>query len=222
MVCDKNPQKIQKIFNEIAVYYDRTNNFISLYTHYIIKYFALRELNIKPRSIILDICCGTGDFTKLITKIYPRTRVIGVDFSENMLKLAKHKNPKGVFMLADCLQLPFKEKEFNYVTAGFGLRNINDRTQAISEIYRVLDFGGQFLHLDFGQHNQFSKIFDHIVPVIAKFLQINSEHYKYLINSKQDFPEPDELIKEFESNGFKLVKRIDYLFGAISIQIMQK
>lgn len=222
MACDKNPEKIQKIFNEIAGYYDRTNNFISLYTHYIIKYFALRELNIKPRSIILDICCGTGDFTKLITKIYPRTRVIGVDFSENMLKLAKHKNPKGVFMLADCLQLPFKEKEFNYVTAGFGLRNIDDRTQAISEIYRVLDFGGQFLHLDFGQHNQFSKIFDHIVPLIAKFLQINSEHYKYLINSKQDFPEPDELIKEFESNGFKLVKRIDYLFGAISIQIMQK
>lgn len=222
MVCDKNPENVRNLFNEIAQYYDKTNNFISVFSHYIIKYFALRELNIKPRSLILDVCCGTGDFTRLIAKVSPRSRVIGVDFCENMLKIAKNKNPKGVFVLVDCLELPFKEREFNYVTAGFGLRNIKDRAKAVSEIYRVLDFDGQFLHLDFGIRNSFSKVFDRLVPVVAKCLKINLEHYKYLINSKQEFPEPDELIKEFETHGFKLVKRVDYLFGVISAQIMQK
>lgn len=218
----KNPEKIRNLFNEIAEYYDRTNNFISLFTHYIIKYLALRELKIRPRSMILDVCCGTGDFTKIIKKIYPRTKVIGVDFAQNMLKLAKLKNPQGVFILADCLNLPFKDREFNYVTAGFGLRNIENRTQAIAEIYRVLDFGGQFLHLDFGRHNKISRIFDLIVPNAIKILKINSENYRHLINSKHEFPEPEKLIQEFENQGFKLIKKFDYLFGVIAVQIMQK
>ncbi len=221
-MCDKNPQKVKALFNEIAQYYDKTNNYISFFTHYIIKYLALKELNIKPRSMILDVCCGTGDFTQIINKFYPRVNIIGIDFSQNMIKLAKIKNPNGVFAVADCLNLPFKEREFNYVTASFGLRNIENRKQAISEIYRVLDFGGEFLHVDFGEHNKISKIFDFIVPIIAKISKINIQHYKYLIDTKNDFPQPDKLIEEFSELGFKFVKRKDYLFGAISIQIMEK
>lgn len=78
------------------------------------------------------------------------------------------------------------------------------------------------MHLDFGKHNFIGNIFDFIVPVITKILKINTEHYKYLLNSRQDFPEPEELINEFENCGFKFIKRIDYLFGVISVQIMQK
>ena len=221
-MCDKNPQKVKALFNEIAQYYDKINNYISFFTHYIIKYLALKELNIKPRSMILDVCCGTGDFTQIINKFYPRVNIIGIDFSQNMIKLAKIKNPNGVFAVADCLNLPFKEREFNYVTASFGLRNIENRKQAIAEIYRVLDFGGEFLHVDFGEHNKLSKIFDFIVPIIAKISKINIQHYKYLIDTKNDFPQPDKLIEEFSELGFKFVKRKDYLFGAISIQIMEK
>ena len=99
--------------------------------------------------MILDLCCGTGDFTQIISKYYPRTRVIGLDISEGMLKLAKAKNPAGVFMKGDCVNLPFENSEFDYVTMGFGLRNIEDRKKALSEIYRVLDNGGKFLQLDF-------------------------------------------------------------------------
>ena len=93
MTCDKNPQKIQNMFDEISSYYDKMNNIISLGTHFIIKYFALKELDIKPRSVVLDLCCGTGDFTKIISKFYPRAKVIGLDFSEKMLKLAMKKIP---------------------------------------------------------------------------------------------------------------------------------
>ena len=63
MECDKNPQKIKLMFDEISAYYDFMNNFISLGTHYLLKFLAIKELNIKPRTMIFDLCCGTGDFT---------------------------------------------------------------------------------------------------------------------------------------------------------------
>ena len=81
----------------------------------------------KPRTIVLDLCCGTGDFSRIISKLYPRTRVIGLDFSSEMLKLAKSKNKNVVFMQGDCINLPFKNGEIDYITMGFGLRNIKDR-----------------------------------------------------------------------------------------------
>ena len=162
MTCDKNPEKIKSMFEEIAIYYDKVNNIISFGTHYLIKYLCVKELDIKPRSMVVDLCCGTGDFTKLINKIYPRAKVIGLDFSPEMLKLAKEKNPKGVFLQADCTNIPFPEKEFQYATIGFGLRNIEDRQKAISEIYRILETDGIFLHLDFGNHNILSFFFQFV------------------------------------------------------------
>ena len=222
MTCNKSPEKIKSMFEEIAVYYDKVNNLISFGTHYLIKYLCVKELDIKPRSMVLDLCCGTGDFTKLISKIYPRAKVIGLDFSPEMLKLAKNKNPKGVFLQADCTSIPFSEREFQYATVGFGLRNIEDRQKAISEIYRILETDGIFLHLDFGNHNKLSKIFDWFVSLLCKIFKNSAEHYEYLLNSKEEFPTPDEIITEFEQEGFKFIKRKDFLFGTISAQVMQK
>lgn len=222
MVYDKNPTYINKLFDEIASYYDKTNNFISFYTHYFIKINAVKLLEIKPRTMVLDVCCGTGDLTQIIRKFFPRAKIIGLDFSKNMLLQAKKKNPEEVFIQADCTKLPFKDNEFDYVTAAFGLRNIQDRKKAIREIYRVLNYGGKFMHLDFGEKNKFSKIFDYIVPFISKILKLNLQHYNYLISSKNEFPSSNELIKEFENCNFKYIKKADYLFNTISVQIMQK
>lgn len=222
MTCDKNPEKIKNIFNEIAHYYDKVNNIISFGTHYIIKYLCVKELDIKPRAMVLDLCCGTGDFTKIINKIFPRAKVIGLDFSQNMLKLAKEKNPKGVFIQADCTSIPFSDKEFQYATSGFGLRNIENREKAIAEIYRILETDGKFLHLDFGNHNKISKVFNVFVLMLCKLFKNNAKNYEYLLESKEEFPTPEELIQEFEQQGFKFLKRKEYLFGTISAQIMQK
>ena len=230
MSCDKNPQKITQMFDGISSYYDKMNNFISLGTHHLIKKIAIKNLNIKPNTYILDLCCGSGDFTKIVNKLYPNAKIIGLDNSIEMLKIAKIKNPKQVFIPANCTSLPFNENEFDYITVGFGLRNIENRKQALSEIYRTLKSGGKFLHLDFGKHSFANKIFDLIIIVITKFAKAKygannksfQESYNYLICSKNEYPEPDELIKEFISHGFKLLKRQDFLFGIISFQIMEK
>jgi demethylmenaquinone methyltransferase/2-methoxy-6-polyprenyl-1,4-benzoquinol methylase len=222
MTCDKNPQKIQKMFDEISEYYDMMNNLISFGTHYILKFLALKELEIAPRTMILDLCCGSGDITKLVTKFYPRAKIIGLDFSANMLKLAKTKNPKGVFLKGDCTELPFSEKEIDYVTMTFGLRNVENRAKALDEIYRVLNYGGKFLHLDFGVKNWASNVFNFALPLFAKICKKDITHYEYLLCSKEDFPTPELLIEEFQTHGFKFLKRKDYLFGAISLQILEK
>lgn len=218
----KNPEKIKNMFDEISSYYDRMNNLISFGLHKIIKIKVLKELNIKSKSMILDICCGTGDFTQIIAKLQPKSYIIGLDISEKMLKIAKKKNPNKTFMVGDVTSLPFKNEEFDYITVGFGLRNIQDRQKALNEIYRTLKNGGKFLHLDFGMHNKISKVFDYIVPFIAKIEKVNFNSYEYLADSKKTFPEPLELISEFNEHGFKTVKKIDFLFGAISAQIMTK
>ena len=222
MSVDKSPKKITKMFDEISSYYDKMNNLISLGTHCLIKKNALENLAIKPYSNILDLCCGTGDFTKIINKIAPKSKIIGLDSSVEMLKLAKIKNPQKVFMYGDCTNLPFKENEFDYITIGFGLRNVKNRQKAISEIYRTLKTDGKFLHLDFGNHKFPSKIFDYIVKFMVKIQGLKFENYQYLIKSKNEYPEPTELIKEFENEGFKLIKRKDFLFGVVSYQILQK
>lgn len=222
MSCDKNPENIKNMFNEISAYYDQMNNFISLGTHFIIKILAIKALKITSRASILDLCCGTGDFTSIITKLHPRTKIIGVDFSAQMLKIAKNKNPNGVFLQSDATNLPFKENEFDYITMGFGLRNIENRSKALDEIYRILKNNGKFLHLDFGEHNKISKIFNIIVPILVKIFKKNDKHYQYLLSSKNEFPNPNSLICEFEQHGFKLIRKQDYLFGIISAQIMTK
>ena len=222
MSCDKSVQKIKNIFDEISSYYDIINNFISLWSHLLIKYISVKMLDIPHKSNILDLCCGTGDFTKIFSKFYSDVKIIGLDSSIEMIKLAKIKNPKGSFVVGDSMALPFKNAEFDIITMGFGLRNIQDRKRALSESYRVLKNGGEFLHLDFGIHNIFSKIFDVLVLFVVKLLGKNKEAYLYLIESKKEFPEPDELIKEFEKIGFRFVKRRDFMFGVISAQIYQK
>jgi len=222
MSPDKNPQKIKSMFDEISLYYDKMNNLISFGTHNIIKFLAIKNLEITSNSNILDICCGTGDFTRLIQKFYPRSKVIGLDFSPEMLKLAKKKNPKGVYVQGDCTNLPFGDREFDFVTMGFGLRNIENRSKALEEVYRVLKKNGKFLHLDFGYHNRISKIFDFFVPVMVKILGKNPDHYKYLLSSKNEFPEPYDLVKEFGRHGFECIKVKNYLFDTISAQVLLK
>ena len=92
----------------------------------------------------------------------------------------------------------------------------------MKEIYRVLKPGGKFLHLDFGKKNIFGKFFEIMTPIAAKIFYGNSEPYRYLIKSKRVFPEPDELVCDFEKTGFIFETRQDFVFGAVSAQVMRK
>ena len=220
-MTDKNPEKIRKMFDEIAARYDFINGIISFGTHKRGKKQAIRDLPPLPGNAeILDLCTGTGDLAYFLKS---RGRVTGLDFSQNMLAAARKKVPEADFILGDCTKLPFKDNSFDLVTIGFGLRNIENPDRAIEEIVRVLKPDGIFMHLDFGKSSNFAdKIFDFIVPPLVKIFYKNSIPYDYLLESKKTFKSPDELIKTFENYGFKFERRHDFLFGVISSQIMKK
>ncbi len=218
----KTPEAIHTMFNMIAKRYDMINNIMSFGTHLGVKSACIKSLDIKPHDNVLDLCCGTGDLAGLIKKIQPQACVTGIDFSENMLDIAKDKYTNVQFFQGDATSLPYEDNTFDIVTMGFGLRNIQNAEKAVEEVYRILKPNGKFLHLDFGEKNLISKIYDKLTPLIVSRFTDNAPAYSYLIKSRQIFPIPAELIKDFESKGFKLYKRKDYLFGVISSQIMVK
>ena len=219
---DKSPQTIHTMFNMLAQNYDKINNIMSFGTHKIAKFKSLSNLNIKPHDNILDLCCGTGDLSNMLKQIQPDCCVTGMDFSEQMLKIARNKNSNIKFIQGDATDIPFYDNSFDIVTMGFGLRNIQNAEKAVEEIYRILKPKGQFLHLDFGKKNLITRIHNKLIPLMVNNFTDTPSAYKYLVKSKEIFPEPKDLIKDFESKGFKLQKREDYFFGVISSQIMVK
>lgn len=222
MTVDKSPETIQTMFNIISREYDYLNDIMSFGTHYYIKQKCIHNLDIKPHDNVIDLCCGTGDLSEIIKKQQPYANITGIDFSYNMLEIAKSKNPDITFLQGDVTNLPYQDNYFDFAIMGFGLRNIQNAEKAVEEVYRILKPGGTFVHLDFGQKNIISRIYDKITPFIIKNFTENTFPYNYLIESKKIFSTPQELIKDFESKGFKLKKREDYLFGVISSQIMTK
>lgn len=210
------------MFNKIAPGYDSLNNAISLFTHIFIKKIAIRALNIKPDSKILDLCAGSGDLGRIIKDTTPKTTILGADYSDKMLEIAREKNPDIEYFNMDATKLEFEDNFFDYVVMGFGLRNIPDKTAAIAEIYRVLKKGGEILHLDFGRKTFFSKIFNLIIISAAHFFSKQKDAYIYLINSKNNFPPPESLITMFKEQGFRCMKIKYLLFKIISFQIFKK
>ena len=221
-MIDKSPERIKKLFNYIAPHYDQNNDIISLLMHRIIKFDVIRRLpELRDHAKILDLCCGTGDITNLLQKKYHEALITGVDFSEEMLKIARKKNKKLKFEEADCASLPFPDNSFDLITIGFGLRNTPDYDKVLSEINRVLKPNGIFMHLDFGNASETAdKIFHKIVELVAQLQEDDS--YIYLMESKHEFPPVEELIKLFARNGLKLTERKDYLQGIISAQYCTK
>ena len=228
MKIDKSPETIHKMFNSVARRYDSLNNLMSFGTHKYVKYMSIKNLDIKPHDSVLDLCCGTGDLARLVKKFQPEAHVTGIDFSEKMLEIAINKNSENnplkqiKYIQGDVTNLPYEDNSFDFVTMGFGLRNIANAEKAVEEAYRVLRPNGSFLHLDFGKKNFISKIYDKTTPLLIRLASGNCISYSYLINSKKIFPLPEELIKDFEIKGFKFKKREDYLLGVISVQIMTK
>lgn len=222
MTFDKSPQTIQTMFNMIAKKYDFINNVMSFGTQLHIKSECVKNLDIKPHDNILDLCCGTGDLAGIIKKSHPNVCVTGIDFSDKMLDIAKKKYPQVEFLQGDATSLPYENNTFDIITMGFGLRNIQNAEKAIEEIHRILKPNGQFLHLDFGEKNLVSKIYDKITPLLVSGLTDNAPAYSYLIKSRQIFPIPSELIKDFERKGFKLKTRKDSLGSVVSFQILTK
>jgi demethylmenaquinone methyltransferase / 2-methoxy-6-polyprenyl-1,4-benzoquinol methylase len=224
---DEFATEVRGMFDRIAGVYDLMNSAMTAGLHHEWRQRAVERAQVGPGSDALDICCGTGDLAlELRRQIGPDGRVVGSDFSEPMLELARRKSgEEGLpveFGWADALDLPYGDASFDAVTIGFGARNLADLEKGLSEMARVLRPGGRLVILEITRPQReplasfYSLWFDRLVPVIGS-LAGDSDAYSYLPDSVRTFPEPERLAAMIDGAGFTEIRWLLLAGGIIAI-----
>jgi demethylmenaquinone methyltransferase / 2-methoxy-6-polyprenyl-1,4-benzoquinol methylase len=216
------------MFDRVAGNYDALNSVMTAGLHHRWRERAAERAELSAGDSALDVCCGTGDLTlELSGHVTPGGRVVGCDFSEPMLDLAREKaasrQAPGVrFEWADALQLPYDSGRFDAVTVGFGVRNLADLDRGLSEMARVLKPGGRAVILEITQPTRpplslfYSLWFDRIVPLLGSFSS-DPEAYSYLPESVRSFPSPRGLAEKMDRAGFERIRCTVLAGGIIAI-----
>ena len=227
-------QRVHNVFEKISDNYDKMNSVISFQQHIKWRKDTMRRMNVQPGSKALDVCCGTADWTiALAEAVGPTGKVSGLDFSQNMLNVGiekvKELGLKQVTLIhGNAMELPFPDNSFDFVTIGFGLRNVPDYLQVLKEMQRVLKPGGMAVCLEtsqptlIGYKQLYYFYFRFIMPMFGKLLAKSYREYAWLHESARDFPGMKELAKLFEKAGFKDVKYKPYSGGAAAVHFGKK
>src|SRR5215212_938945 len=224
--------EVRGMFDRISGVYDVMNSAMTAGMHHQWRERAVDLARVGPGSDALDICCGTGDLAlELRRRIGPDGRVVGSDFSEPMLELARRKSgEEGLpleFGRADALDLPYGHGRFDAVTLGFGAPNLDDLDQGLAEMARVLRPGGRLVILEITRPQReplasfYSLWFDRLVPVIGS-LAGDPDAYSYLPNSVRTFPEPQRLAEMIDAAGFNEIRWLLLAGGIIAIHSATK
>ncbi len=227
-------ENIKELFSRIAKRYDLGNSIISLGTHYRFKRLAVSMLEMKPGQTLLDACCGTGDMSFLAIEAFPGVNVIGVDFSPEMIEVAKIRAKEKMypetrlqFLEGDVTQLEFRNDSFDAAVVAFGLRNIPDKNSFFREMRRILKPGGKLIVLEFSnpKDSRFSPLYSFylktMVPLLGFVATGDLKAYSYLTNSIFTYPLAEEIRKIAENEGFDF-KYDFFLFGGLSLYNCQK
>jgi len=218
---------VRGMFDRIAGVYDLMNSAMTAGLHHQWRQRAVDRAEVEPGSDALDVCCGTGDLAlELRRRIGPDGRVVGCDFSEPMLELARRKSGElGLpveFGWADALELPYGDASFDAVTIGFGARNLADLPRGLAEMGRVLRPGGRLVILEITRPQReplasfYSIWFDRVVPMIGSIAG-DADAYSYLPNSVRTFPEPEALAGLMDAAGFDRIRWLLLAGGIIAI-----
>jgi demethylmenaquinone methyltransferase/2-methoxy-6-polyprenyl-1,4-benzoquinol methylase len=175
---------------------------------------------VGPGSRALDVATGTGD---LAIELASRgADVVGSDFSEGMLDVARRKAPGLTWEQGNALALPYPDASFDAATVGFGARNFSDLPQGLREMARVVRPGGRVVVLEITTPQKpplstfFSLWFDRIVPMLGKLAK-EPEAYTYLPSSVKRFPGPQALGGELAAAGLVDVRWILTAGGIIAL-----
>jgi demethylmenaquinone methyltransferase/2-methoxy-6-polyprenyl-1,4-benzoquinol methylase len=213
--------QVNKLFATIARRYDLLNDVMTLGLHRHWKH-RLVELAGQPRDV-LDLCCGTGDIALRFAG-----NVVGADFTEEMLQVARTRSSRIEWTRADALNLPFREASFAVVTVGYGLRNLADIERGLREIYRVLRPGGRLLSLDFGKppHPALRKMFfAHLrfhLPLMGRWSCGDPDAYAYILASLESYPAQRGIRSLMETVGYRECGFEEFCGGTMAINFGTK
>ena len=227
-------KKVHQVFEKIYANYDHMNSIISFKRHLKWRKDVMSRMNVLEGSKALDVCCGTGDWSfSLAEAVGESGEVMGLDFSQNMLSVAKKRNEEASyknvsFIHGNAMELPFEDNSFDYVTIGFGLRNVPDYMQVLREMYRVVKPGGKVVCLETSHptlpvyKQLYYFYFRYIMPLFGKLFAKSYQEYAWLQESAKDFPDKNELKKMFQEAGFRNIVVKGYTGGVAAMHMGEK
>lgn len=171
-----------------APQYDEKKAFLDSFENNILGRF-FQELKGKK---VLDVGCGTGRTISDLKKA--GANVVGVDPSEEMLKIAKKKFSSVEMFAGEIENLPFEDESFDVVVTLFVIAHLKTLDKAFQEIYRVLKPGGVFIVSNINQKkapvlkmgreefviDSFYHMPKHVVEVLEEnWLKVEQEEFVY-------------------------------------------
>lgn len=214
-------EQVQRLFTAIARRYDRLNDVMTLGLH---RYWKRRVVaRAGNPTAVLDLCCGTGDIALRF-----RGRVVGADFTAEMLQVARARSARIPWIQADALRLPFADASFDAVTVGYGLRNLADLPAGLREMYRVLRPGGRLVALDFGKPaNRLWRrlFFAHLrfhLPLMGRWSCGDADAYSYIVDSLEAYPAQRGVRELMEAAGYRECGIEEFFGGAMAINFGRK
>lgn len=201
---------VRAMFDRIAPRYDLLNRCLSLRLDQYWRRVTIRTAAVTAHDTVVDLACGTGDLSELAART--GARVVGVDFSYNMLVGARQRNIPATFVHSDALATPLPTAWASVVLSGFALRNFVSIGAVADEAARLLKPGGRlaFLEVD-TPANPFLRwghqlYFTRLVPFLGALLS-DKHAYAYLPESVSYLPEDAELVRMIKGAGFQQVTK---------------
>ena len=203
----QNPEFVKGAFARICKKYSLANHVLSMGTDILWRRKVGRLVAEHKPGRILDVATGTGDLALELQRSCPDADVMGADFCEEMLAIARDRGLKES-LVADGLELPFEDDSFDVVTVAFGLRNMSDWKGGLQEMARVLRPSGLLLVLDFSLpegllRRPYAFYLNRILPRIAGLLTGERDAYEYLAGSIERFPSGGAMLDLLSEAGLR-------------------
>ena len=227
-------RRVEILFNQVAPRYDRLNDLQSLGMHRLWKREVIRQAVLLPGCRVLDVCCGTGDLALGMERL--GARVVGLDFSAPMLRIAQSRKQAAIpdrrpwcqeltWVRGDALRLPFVAGSFDGVTIGYGLRNLGSFEEGLKEFRRVTRPGGRLLILDFGKpSNRMLRVgyfwyLRLVVPWFGRLACGDADAYAYILESLHHYPDQEGVHRLLNEAGWGSVRTRGWLGGVMTLTI---
>ena len=210
------------MFDRIARRYDLVNSVLSLGTDGGWRRRAARETGLVSGGSALDVACGSGKLTAELARIAgPHSRVVGLDFSPEMLAIAGREHPGIEFMEGDALQLPFADASFDVATIAFGLRNLANPVKGLREMARVVTKRAvvlEFVKPPRGAVGSAYRLYlRSVLPAVGGALSGAPTAYRYLSDTVDSYRTPDELRAMAREAGCSDVRFFSLAAGTVGL-----
>ncbi|MCS5723812.1 class I SAM-dependent methyltransferase [Herbiconiux sp. CPCC 203407] len=219
----KRPEQVSAMFDQVAANYDRTNDVLSVGNAVLWRVATTRAVGPRPGEKVLDLAAGTGTSSASLAR--SGAHVVAADFSPGMIDVGRRRQaavPNIEFVVADGMDLPFADAEFDAVTISFGLRNIADPKVALAELFRVTKPGGRIVICEFSQpvkplRQAYFWYLRRVMPALAKAVSSNDAAYDYLFESIASWPDQKTLAGWLRETGFRSVRHRDLSAGIVAL-----